>query len=132
VAHPRFKEAFIRARSRDAMPSVQLDDQFPVIPVRGLVNEGTKAFLAFQTEARDRVRSGVLSREAAQLSIEHFWAGALRRAVVDGDVDHGSVMAGQSVGMVTAELPVAEIIDELVSQAVAALSSRRHLFEPGY
>jgi hypothetical protein len=34
--------------------------------------------------------------------------------------------------MVTAELPVAEIIDELVSQAVAALSSRRHLFEPGY
>ena len=110
VAHPRFKEALIRARSRDAMPSVQLDDQFPVIPVRGLVNAGTAAFLAFQTAARDEVRSGALSREAAQLSIEHFWAGALRRAVLDGDVDHGSVMAGQSVGMVTAELPVAEII----------------------
>ena len=130
VAHPRFKDAFIRARSRDAMPSVQLDDHFPVIPVRGLVNAGTAAFLVFQTEARDRVRSGALSREAAQLSIEHFWAGALRRAVIEGDVDHGSVMAGQSVGMVTAELPVAEIIEELVAQAVAALASRRQMSDP--
>ena len=130
VAHPRFKDAFIRARSRDAMPSVQLDDHFPVIPVRGLVNAGTAAFLVFQTEARDRVRSGALSREAAQLSIEHFWAGALRRAVIEGDVDHGSVMAGQSVGMVTAELPVAEIIEELVAQAIAALASRRQMSDP--
>ncbi len=132
VAHPRFKEAFIRARSRDAMPSVQLDDQFPVIPVRGLINDGTKAFLAFQTEARDRVRSGELSREAAQLSIEHFWAGALRRAVIEGDVDPGSVMAGQSVGMVTAELPATEIIEELVAQATAALAARRQIFDPGF
>ena len=36
----------------------------------------------------------------AQLQIEHYWAGALRRAVIDGDVETGSVMAGQSVGMV--------------------------------
>jgi enoyl-[acyl-carrier protein] reductase II len=132
IAHPRFKDALVRARSRDAMPSVQLDDQFPVIPVRGLVNDGTKAFLAFQTEARDRVRSGALSREAAQLSIEHFWAGALRRAVIEGDVDHGSVMAGQSVGMVTAELPAAEIIADLTAQAVAALAARRPMFDTGY
>ena len=132
VAHPRFKHALIRARSRDAMPSVQLDDHFPVIPVRGLVNAGTKAFLAFQTEARERVRSGALSREAAQLSIEHFWAGALRRAVVEGDVEHGSVMAGQSVGMVTAELPVADILEDLVAQAAAALALRRHIFDPAY
>ena len=132
IAHPRFKDALIRARSRDAMPSVQLDDHFPVIPVRGLVNDGTKAFLAFQTEARDRVRSGALSKEEAQLSIEHFWAGALRRAVIEGDVDHGSVMAGQSVGMVTAELPVHEIIEELVSQAASALAARRPAFDAGF
>ncbi len=132
IAHPRFKDALIRARSRDAMPSVQLDDHFPVIPVRGLVNDGTKAFLAFQTEARDQVRSGALSREAAQLSIEHFWAGALRRAVIEGDVDHGSVMAGQSVGMVTAELPVAEIIEDLVAQATASLAARRLTFDPDF
>ena len=46
----------------------------------------------------------------AQLQIEHYWAGALRRAVIEGDVETGSVMAGQSVGMVKEEAPVAEIL----------------------
>ena len=40
IAHPNFKRAFIRAAARDAVPSIQLDERFPVIPVRGLVNEG--------------------------------------------------------------------------------------------
>ncbi len=124
IAHPNFKAAFIRARARDAMPSVQLDARFPVIPVRGLVNEGTQRFLAHQADTLARVQSGELSREQGQLSIEHFWAGSLRRAVIDGDVEHGSVMAGQSVGMVTAEQPTADIIDELVAQACAALAQR--------
>ncbi|HXA21010.1 MAG TPA: nitronate monooxygenase [Acetobacteraceae bacterium] len=124
IAHPRFKQAFIRASARDALPSVQLDERFPVIPVRGLVNEGVKRFLRFQAETRDRFQAGELSKEAAQLAIEHFWAGALRRAAIDGDVENGSVMAGQSVGMVTAEQPTAGIIAELVAQAVAALAAR--------
>jgi enoyl-[acyl-carrier protein] reductase II len=124
IAHPNFKRAFVRAAARDAVPSVQLDERFPVIPVRGLVNEGVKRFLRFQAETRDRFESGELTKEAAQLAIEHFWAGALRRAVIDGDIENGSVMAGQSVGMVTAEQPTAEIIAELVEQAVAALIAR--------
>src|SRR3546814_19430911 len=61
----------------------------------------------------------------AQLQIEHYWAGALRRAVIDGDVEHGSVMAGQSVGMVTREEPVTEIIDTLMAEAAAALAKRQ-------
>jgi enoyl-[acyl-carrier protein] reductase II len=124
VAHPRFKQAFIRAAARDALPSVQLDERFPVIPVRGLVNEGVKRFLRFQAETRDRFQAGELTKEAAQLAIEHFWAGALRRAAIDGDVENGSVMAGQSVGMVASEQPTADIIAELVAQAVAALAAR--------
>ena len=125
IAHPRFKQAFIHARARDALPSVQLDPRFPVIPVRGLVNAGTQAFLQHQADAMARVDAGELTREQAQLSVEHFWAGALRRAVIDGDVEHGSVMAGQSVGMVTAEQPTAEIIGELIGQACRAISARR-------
>jgi enoyl-[acyl-carrier protein] reductase II len=125
IAHANFKRAFIRAAARDAVPSIQLDERFPVIPVRGLVNEGVKRFLRFQAETRDRFESGELNKEAAQLAIEHFWAGALRRAVIDGDVENGSVMAGQSVGMVTGEQPTAAIIEELVGQAVAALAGRR-------
>ena len=133
VAHPRFKQAFVHARARDAVPSVQLDDRFPVIPVRGLANDGTKRFLRHQAETVRRMEAGELTREAAQLEIEHFWAGALRRAVVDGDVEHGSVMMGQSVGMVTAEQPVAEIIEDLVSQAAGALALRgQSAYHPVY
>ncbi len=126
IAHENFKKAFVRANARDALPSIQLDERFPVIPVRGLVNAGTKRFLEHQAETLKRFQSGELTKEAAQLAIEHFWAGALRRAVVDGDVENGSVMAGQSVGMVTAVQTTAEIIGELVEQAVTALALRRH------
>jgi enoyl-[acyl-carrier protein] reductase II len=124
-AHAKFKQAFIRANARDALPSVQLDERFPVIPVRGLVNEGVKRFLRFQAETRDRFQSGELTKEAAQLAIEHFWAGALRRAVIDGDVEGGSLMAGQSVGLVSREQSTVDIINELVEQALAAIDARR-------
>lgn len=124
IAHANFKQAFVRANARDALPSIQLDARFPVIPVRGLANAGTKRFLAHQAETLARFQSGELTKETAQLAIEHFWAGALRRAVVDGDVEEGSVMAGQSVGMVHSVQPVAAIIAELVDQAVAALVAR--------
>jgi enoyl-[acyl-carrier protein] reductase II len=124
IAHPNFKRAFIRAAARDATPSVQLDARFPVIPVRALPNEGTRRFMAHQADVIRRFNDGELTKEAAQLDIEHFWAGSLRRAVIDGDVENGSLMAGQSVGMVTAEQPTAAILAEIVDQAVAALRTR--------
>ncbi len=132
IAHENFKRAFVRANARDAVPSVQLDARFPVIPVRGLVNEGTKRFMAHQVETIRRFEAGEISREEAQMSIEYFWSGALRRAVIDGEVETGSVMAGQSVGMVTQVQPVAEIIRELVQQAETALVLRQNSMEiPG-
>jgi enoyl-[acyl-carrier protein] reductase II len=124
IAHENFKKAFIRASARDAVPSVQIDPQFPVIPVRALQNNATREFQETQREAIELVHSGELDQEAAQLKIEHYWAGALRRAVVDGDVDTGSLMAGQSVGMVKGEKPAAEIISGLVGEALEALAGR--------
>ncbi len=124
IAHENFKRAFIRAAARDAMPTSQIDPRFPVIPVRALANDGTRLFMEKQREVIGRFDRGELSQSEAQLEIEHFWAGALRRAVVDGDVETGSLMAGQSVGMVTREQPVTEILTELVEQANAALSGR--------
>jgi enoyl-[acyl-carrier protein] reductase II len=124
IAHPNFKQAFIRGNARDAIPTIQLDESFPVIPVRALQNEGTKRFLEHQAETIRRFKSGELTKEAAQLDIEHFWAGALRRAVMDGDVENGSLMAGQSVGMVTQEQTAAEIIAELRDQAAQAILAR--------
>ena len=120
-AHPNFKQAFIRANARDAVLSAQIDPRFPVIPVRALNNSATKRFMDFQGEIIKRVNAGELDLKAGQLEIEHFWGGALRRAVVDGDIENGSLMAGQSVGMVTKEQSTAEIIAELVAQAEIAL-----------
>jgi enoyl-[acyl-carrier protein] reductase II len=125
IAHPAFKRAFIRASARDAVISVQLDPDLPVIPVRALVNRGTELFLETQRRVAARFREGALSQDEAQLEIELFWAGALKRAVVEGDVDNGSLMAGQSVGMVTQEQPTGEIIAELLAQAVAAIADQQ-------
>ncbi|MBI3708500.1 MAG: nitronate monooxygenase [Proteobacteria bacterium] len=124
IAHPRFKEAFIRAAGRDAVPSAQLDPRFPVIPVRALANKATQRFLEMQRVLIARFERGDCTMKEAQLEIEHFWAGALRRAVIDGDVENGSLMAGQSVGMVTRIQTTREVIDELIEQAVAALMAR--------
>jgi len=124
IAHPNFKRAFLRASARDAVLSVQLDPRFPVIPVRALANQATRRFLEEQRKLIDQVDRGALEMKAAQLEIEHFWAGALRRAAIDGDVENGSLMAGQSVGMVTREQTTAEILNELVAQSVAALAAR--------
>jgi enoyl-[acyl-carrier protein] reductase II len=130
IAHPNFKQAFFRASARDALPSVQLDDRFPVIPVRGLANAGTRRFVQHQAETLRRFQAGEASREEAQLSIEHFWAGALRRAVIEGDVEEGSVMAGQSVGQVRGERPVAAVIAQLLDEAEVMLANRGQIRSP--
>jgi enoyl-[acyl-carrier protein] reductase II len=124
IAHPRFKQAFIRAAARDATPSVQLDPRFPVIPVRALANKATQRFVEAQRETIDKFERGELTQKEAQLAIEHFWAGSLRRAVIDGDVETGSLMAGQSVGMVTREQTARQIVEELIDQALDALIAR--------
>ncbi len=134
IAHPEFKRAFIRASARDAVPTVQLDPEFRVIPVRALVNEGTREFTRTQMDVIARYRRGEMSYDEAALAIEHYWAGALRRAVIEGDVARGSLMAGQSVGMVRKIRPVREILEELVMQAEEALArlerGRRSAAEP--
>lgn len=127
IAHDNFKQAFIRAAARDAVPTTQVDPAFPVIPVRALANAGTKRFIEFQHDIIRRYRSGELEQKEAQLEIEHYWAGALRRAVIDGDVETGSLMAGQSVGLVTKVQPCTDILRELLDQAQAALATRSGL-----
>lgn len=124
IAHENFKRAFIKGQARNATASVQIDPDFPVIPVRAIENKATEDFKRAQIKAIKDFESGKLSKEEAQLEIEHFWAGALRKAAIDGDVEHGSLMAGQSVGMVNKEQPTQEIINELVQQAQNLLSSK--------
>jgi len=124
IAHPNFKKAFFRASARDAVASVQVDPRLPVIPVRALKNKGSEEFTAKQREVAGTLDREEIAMNEAQLQIEHYWAGALRRAVIDGDVETGSLMAGQSVGMLKEEEPVAVIIEKLMSQSEEALTRR--------
>jgi len=121
--HPLTKTAYVRASGRNAVLSVQVDREFRVAPVRALVNKASEAFLNLQLEAIRRYRAGELSKSEAQLEIEGFWAGRLRRAVLEGDVEFGSLMAGQSVEFVCREESVADIVADLSMRAEASAQS---------
>lgn len=125
-AHINFKNALIKADAKDAMPTAQFDPRLPVIPVRALVNEGTRDFNTLQLGLIMQIERGVITPKEAFYQLEEFWVGGLRRAAVDGDVERGSVMAGQSVGLVTRIQPVAEILQELIAGALAEFERVLH------
>lgn len=124
-AHQAFKESFKKARARDAMATPQFDSRLPVVPVRALKNSGTLEFGKLQYELLHKLDNGIIDRETAQMEVEKFWVGALRSAVVDGDVKQGSLMAGQSVGLVNEIKPIADIIQEFVCDAENTLHAIR-------
>ncbi|MGC8765169.1 MAG: NAD(P)H-dependent flavin oxidoreductase [Brevinematia bacterium] len=117
TAHPRFKEAFIRAKARHAISTPQYDQRLHVVAVRALKNKAMEEFGKLQLELLKKMESGEITHEQAQFEIERFWVGGLRKAVVEGDVEYGSVMAGQSVELVDKIQPMREIIAELVNDA---------------
>ncbi|MBD3242319.1 MAG: hypothetical protein GF331_17135 [Chitinivibrionales bacterium] len=115
--HPRFKEAFIRARARQAIATPQYDSRLPVVAVRALKNQATERFGRLQLELLAQLERGEITREKAQYEVERFWVGALQRGVVDGDIEEGSLMAGQSVGLIDRVRPMREAVDELLAEA---------------
>lgn len=117
IAHDKFKQVFLKAKSRDAVVTAQFDPILPVIPVRAIVNEGTRDYNELQLKYLQEVKAKKIEVNEAQLKLEEFWLGSLRRAVIEGDVEKGSLMAGQSVGMVKSVQPTAEIMEELVTSA---------------
>jgi len=126
-AHQLFKEAFIKAKARDAVSTPQFDSRLPVVAVRALRNKSTDDFGRLQLDLIERINAGAISRPEAQIRVEEFWMGRLRTAVVEGDVSYGSLMAGQSVGLVNSVMPVRDIIRELVADTEAELHRVRGL-----
>ncbi len=122
-AHPLFKEYFLKARARQAVATPQYSSRLPVVAVRALANEAMEEFGRLQLELLERMERGEINRTEAQYEVEKFWVGGLRRGAVDGDVEHGSLMAGQSVGLVHRIQPMREILQELVDQADAAVAA---------
>lgn len=122
-AHENFKMAFRRANARDAVATPQFDSKLRVVSVRSLRNKGMDDFGKLQLRLLKELEAGTVTRQFAQEEVERFWVGALRRAVVDGDVDGGSLMAGQSVGLVDKIMPIRDVVSELLNDAEAELVS---------
>lgn len=118
IAHPNFKEVMLKAKAKDAVPTAQFDPRLPVIPVRALVNGGTRDFNTLQLGLIQQLERGVLSKREAAEELEKFWIGGLKKAAIDGDVEHGSLMAGQSVGLVNESQSVSDILASLVADAL--------------
>jgi enoyl-[acyl-carrier protein] reductase II len=118
IAHDNFKNAIIKASSKDATPCAQFDPRVPVIPVRSIANEGSKDFTTLQLGLLAQIERGEMNTREAGEKLETFWIGGLRKAVIDGDVDNGSLMAGQSVGLATEVMPVKDIINELIEKGI--------------
>jgi len=121
--HENFKNVFRRAKARDAIATPQFDSRLPVIPVRALRNTGSDEFSKLQLQLLQDLSDGKIDRETAQFEVEKFWMGALKKAAVDGDVDGGSLMAGQAVGLADEIKSVKEVINELIIDAEKELEN---------
>ncbi len=117
TAHPKFKESFIRAEARHAIATPQFDSRLPVVPVRALKNKATDEFAKLQVELLMKLEKGEIDREQAQFEVESFWIGGLRKGVVDGDVEGGSLMAGQSVGLMKSVQSMKDVVMQMVNDA---------------
>ncbi|MBE0467733.1 MAG: enoyl-[acyl-carrier-protein] reductase FabK [Candidatus Desulforudis sp.] len=101
TVHPKVKERILEARDRDTVVSGRLTGH----PVRCLRNKLTRQFDELE------------ARQAPVEELEKLGVGKLRAAMVNGDVEYGSVMAGQVAAMVREIKPAREIIRELVLEA---------------
>ncbi len=120
-AHPKFKEAFRKARARDAVATPQIGSELKVVAVRALRNKGFEEFSNLQVNLIQRRKNKEISHTDAQYEVENFWVGALRRAVQEGDVEFGSLMAGQSAGLVDQIKPLKEVLAQLIKEAETEL-----------
>ena len=118
-AHQIFKETFRKAKARDAVATPQFDSKLPVVPVRALKNEMTTVFA--RLELMEKIKNNLIDHREAGYDVENFWMGALKKAAIDGNVKEGSLMAGQSVGLVDKIVPVQEILSEIINNAETEL-----------
>ena len=100
IVHENYKDRIIKAKDIDSRVTGRTTGH----PVRALGNEMTKKYLELENK-------GAGFEELEQLTL-----GGLRKAVVEGDVKNGSVMAGQSAAMVKEKLSCKELIEKLVRE----------------
>ena len=111
IVHEAYKDRVIKAKDIDS----EVTGRSTGHPIRVLRNQMTREYLRMEQEG------------ASLETLEQMTLGALRRAVIDGDVVHGSVMAGQIAGLIHGTDTCEEIITEIVTGARELLSNRSSL-----
>jgi len=114
--HRKFKEKIFNAKARNAVSTPQFDSRLPVVAVRSLHNQAHEKFNQLQLDLLKSLDNDEITRSEAQQKVEEFWVGALKEAALEGNVEEGSLMAGQSAGLVNKEISVSAIIDEMVAE----------------
>lgn len=109
VVHPNYKERLIKASDIDS----EVTGMSTGHPVRSLRNKMTKEYLRLEKEGADF------------MELERLTLGSLRKAVIEGDVVNGTVMAGQIAGMVKKEQSCGEMIQEIMREAQELLAGGR-------
>lgn len=108
--HENYKNAIINARDNDSVVTGRIAGT----PVRILKNEMSKEYIRLEKEGKDK------------MELEHFTLGALRKAVFDGDVTNGSLMAGQVAGGLTEIRSISDIfksMDEECREVIKTLQA---------
>lgn len=106
--HQNYKDKVLKARDIDTAVTGRTGGH----PVRSLKNQMTKHYLAMEAAG------------AGFEELEGLTVGSLRKAVIEGDVKEGTMMAGQIAGLIKKAQTCKEIVEELVSEADAVLADR--------
>ncbi len=106
IVHEKYKAMLIKAKDIDSAVTGMSTGH----PVRSIRNKMTKEYLKLEKDGADL------------MELEKLTLGSLRKAVVEGDVVNGTIMAGQIAGLVKKEQPCKEIIDEIMSQGMELLN----------
>lgn len=101
IVHSNYKEKICKAKDIDSTVTGMSTGH----PVRCLRNKMTKEYIKLEKEG------------AEFMELEKLTLGSLRKAVIDGDVINGTLMAGQIAGLVKEEMPAAQMIEEIMTQA---------------
>ena len=112
--HPNYKKAVLRAKDASTL----VTGEYAGHPSRVLKNKMAKKYIGIEKEE-------ALKPHPDYDKLEELGTGSLRRAVIDGDSETGSFMAGEIAGMVKKEQPAAEILAEIYSQADKLLNGER-------
>lgn len=115
--HQNFKNAVLKARDIDTTVTGQITGH----PVRTIRNKLTRLY--------DKAEKEETSKNQPDFErLEAIGKGALRRAVIDGDMDAGSMMSGQIAGLVKTEQSCEEIIQELMSESQTVIEQQKKAF----